>query len=65
MLYLETMEETQKESKEPHSIGHTRMAGAGSKQLPESLLAYGQEWSRAAGNLKRKTRTDRIPFCGA
>ena len=57
MLYLETMEEAQKESKESHSIGHTGMAGVGSKQLPESLLAYGKEWSCAAGNLERKTRT--------
>ena len=29
--YLETMEETQKESKEAHSIGYTGMAGVGSK----------------------------------
>ena len=60
MLYLETMEETRKESKESHSTGYTRMAGMGSKQLPESLLAYGKKWSCAAGNLNRKTRTGRI-----
>ena len=41
-------------------IGHTGMAGVGSKQLPESLLAHGKEWSCAAGNLNRKTRTGRI-----
>ena len=41
MLYLETMEETRKESKESHSTGYTGMAGMGSKQLPESLLAHG------------------------
>ena len=29
MLYLETMEEAQKESEEPYSTGHTRMAGMG------------------------------------
>ena len=60
MLYLETMEVAQKEGKEPHPTGHTGMAGVGSKQLPESLLAYGKEWSCAAGNLNRKTRTGRI-----
>ena len=60
VLYLETMEEAQKESKEPHPTGHTGMAGVGSKQLPESLLAHGKEWSCAAGNLNRKTRTGRI-----
>ena len=38
---LETMEETQDESKEPHAIGDTRVAGVGCKQLPESLLAHG------------------------
>ena len=57
MLYLETMEEAQKESKESHSIGHTRVAGVGGKQLPESLLAYGKKWPCATGNLERKTRT--------
>ena len=41
MLYLETMEETRKESKESHSTGYTGMADMGSKQLPESLLAHG------------------------
>lgn len=41
VLYLEAMEETREESKEPHSTGYTRMAGMGSKQLPESLLAHG------------------------
>ena len=41
MLYLETMEETRKESEESRSTGYTRMAGMGSKQLPESLLAHG------------------------
>ena len=60
MLYLETMEETQKESKESHSTGYTGMAGVGSKQLPESLLAHGKEWPCTAGNLERKTRTGRI-----
>ena len=60
VLYLETMEETQKESKESHSIGYTGMAGVGSKQLPKSLLAYGQKWPCAASNLNRKTRTGRI-----
>ena len=58
--YLETMEEAQKKSKEPHPTGHTGMAGVGSKQLPESLLAYGKEWSCTASNLNRKTRTGRI-----
>ena len=38
---LETLEETQDESKEPHAIGDTRVAGVGCKQLPESLLAHG------------------------
>ncbi len=57
MLYLETMEEAQKESKEPDSTGHTRVAGVGGKQLPESLLAYGKKWPCATGNLERKTRT--------
>ena len=42
---LKTMEETQDESKEPHAIGDTRVAGVGCKQLPESLLAHGKEWS--------------------
>ena len=57
MLYLETMEEAQKERKESHSIGHTRVAGVGGKQLPESLLAYGKKWPCTANNLNRKTRT--------
>lgn len=57
---LETMEETQDESKEPHAIGDTRVAGVGCKQLPESLLAHGKEWSCTEGTLKRKTRTGGI-----
>ena len=57
MLYLETMEEAQKEGKEPHPTGYTGMAGVGSKQLPESLLAHGKEWTCTASNLNRKTRT--------
>lgn len=57
MLYLETMEEAQKEGKEPHPTGYTEMAGVGSKQLPESLLAHGKEWPCTASNLNRKTRT--------
>ena len=57
MLYLETMEEAQEESKEPHSTGYTRMAGMGGKQLPEGLLAHGKERPCTAGNLERKTRT--------
>ena len=60
VLYLEAMEETWEESKEPHSTGHTGMAGIGSKQLPKSLLAHGEEWSCTAGNLERKTRTGMI-----
>lgn len=60
MLYLETMEETQDESKEPDEIGDAPVAGVGGEQLPESLLAHGEERSCAAGNLKRKTRTGRI-----
>ncbi len=60
MPYLETMEEAKKESGESHSTGYTRVAGMGSKQLPESLLAYGKEWLCTAGNLKGKTRTGRI-----
>ena len=60
MLHLETMEETQNKSKESHTIGDTRVAGMGSKQLPESLLAHGKEWSCTKGYLKRKTRTGRI-----
>ena len=46
-----------RKSKEPHSTGHTRVAGVGGKQLPESLLAYGKKWPCATGNLERKTRT--------
>ena len=60
MLYLEAMEEAREESEKSHPTGHTGMAGVGSKQLPEGLPAHGQEWPRAAGNLKRKTRTGRI-----
>ena len=41
MLYLEAMEEAQKEGEEPHSTGYTGVAGVGSKQLPEGLLAHG------------------------
>ena len=41
MLYPETMEEAQKESKESHSIGHSGMAGVGSKQLLEGLAQAG------------------------
>ena len=57
---LKTMEETQDESKEPHAIGDTRVVGVGCKQLPESLLAHGEERSCTKGNLERKTRTGRI-----
>ena len=57
---LKTMEETQDESKEPHAIGDTRVAGKSGKQLPESLLAHGEERSCTKGNLERKTRTGRI-----
>ena len=57
---LKTMEETQDESKEPHAIGDTRVASVGCKQLPESLLAHGQEWSCTEGTLNRKTRTGGI-----
>ena len=35
-------------------------AGMGSKQLPKSLLAHGEEWSCTAGNLEIKTRTGMI-----
>ena len=59
-LYLETMEETQEESRKPNEIGNTGMAGMGGKQLSESLLAHGEERSCAKGDLKRKTRTGRI-----
>ena len=54
------MEETQDKSKEPYAIGDTRVAGKGGKQLPESLLAHGEERSCTKGNLERKTRTGRI-----
>ena len=57
---LETMEETQDESKEPHAIGDTRVVGVGCKQLLESLLAHGEEWLCTEGTLKRKTRTGGI-----
>ena len=57
---LKTMEETQDESKEPHAIGDTRVASVGCKQLPESLLAHGEEWPCAKGNLNGKARTARI-----
>ena len=60
MLHLETMEETQDENKEPYAIGNTRVAGKGGEQLPESLLAHGEEWSCTKGTLKRKTRTNGI-----
>ena len=59
-VHLETMEETQDKSKEPYAIGDTRVAGKGGKQLPESLLAHGEERSCTKGNLERKTRTGRI-----
>ena len=36
---LETMEETQDESKEPHAIGDTRVAGVGCKQCKRSITA--------------------------
>ena len=54
------MKETQDKSKEPYAIGDTRVAGKGGKQLPESLLAHGEERSCTKGNLERKTRTGRI-----
>ena len=57
MLYLEAMEETQNDGREPYATGDTGMAGVGGKQLPKSLLAHDKEWSRSEGNLKRKTRT--------
>ena len=60
MLHLETMEETQNESKEPHAVGDTGVAGTGGELLPESLLAHGEEWSCTKGTLKRKTRTGGI-----
>ena len=60
MLYLETMEETQKEGRKPDAIGNTGMAGMGGKQLPKSLLAYGKERSCPESDLKRKTRTGGI-----
>ena len=41
-------------------LGDTRVAGKGGKQLPESLLAHGEERSCTKGNLERKTRTGRI-----
>ena len=59
MLYLKTIEETQKESKESHSIGHTGMEGVGSKQLLESLLAHGQKWP-----VHRAISTERLAQAG-
>ena len=43
-----------KESKEPHSTGDTGVAGMGSKQLPESLLAHGEERSCTSGQSRKK-----------
>ena len=60
VLHLETMEETQNEGREPYEAGDTGVAGMVGKQLPESLLAHGEERSCAEGNLKRKTRTGRM-----
>ena len=60
MLHLETVEETQEESRKPNEIGDSGMASMGSKQLPKSLLAYVKERTYTKGNLKRKTRTGRI-----
>ena len=57
VLHLETMEETPDKSKEPYKTGDSGVAGMGSKQLSESLLAYGKEWSCTKGYLKGKTRT--------
>jgi len=57
MLHLETVEEAQNEGTEPNETGNTGVAGEGGKQLPESLLAHGEERSCPTGNLKRKTRT--------
>ena len=55
MLHLERMEKAQDKSKESHAAGDTRVAGVDCKQLPESLLAHGEEWSCTEGTLKRKT----------
>ena len=52
MLHLETMEETPDKSKEPYKTGDSGVAGMGSKQLSESLLEYGKEWSCTKGYLK-------------
>lgn len=60
MLYLETMEETREEGKEPDAAWDTGMAGVGGEQLSESLLAHGEEWPCAKGNLNGKARTARI-----
>ena len=60
MLHLETMEKTQNQSEKSHAAGDTRVAGVDCKQLPESLLAHGEEWSCTEGTLKRKTRTGGI-----
>ena len=61
LLHLETMEETKEAGKEPDTAGNTRVAGVGGEQMPKGLLAYGQKWSCAACDLKRKARTARIP----
>ena len=61
VLYLETMEKAENKSREPNTIGDSRMASLGCKQLPEVLLAHGEEWSCPKGTLKRKTRTGGIP----
>ena len=59
-VHLETMEETQEESRKPGEIGNTGMASKGGKQLSESLLAHGEERPCPKGDLKRKTRTGGI-----
>ena len=56
-VYLETVEETQDQSEQLDATGNTGMAGMGGKQLPKSLLAYGEERSCPESDLKRKTRT--------
>lgn len=58
MLYLETMEETRKESKESHSIGYTRMAGMGSN----CRKAY---WHMAKnGHVQRAISKERLVQAG-
>ncbi len=60
LLYMEAVEETRNESKEPDEAGNSIMGGLQVWKLPKRLLVDVRNDNSQPGHIKRKTRTGGI-----